>query len=106
MDAAPIYERTWSKGSLCSYHERKVAGVLRSLFGGTIVAFSHQGGASRAVLQYLPGLKRLGHDVYLVEPVGEAALRPAGAPLARMTDAAYFRLVVALFGSSGPLRHF
>ena len=30
----------------------------------------HQGGASWAVLQYVLGLRRLGHDVLLVEPIG------------------------------------
>src|SRR3712207_4162730 len=63
-----------------------------------IAGVPHQGGASWAVLQYLLGLGRLGHEVYLVEPVGVAALRPAGAPLARSTNAAYFRGVVAGFG--------
>src|SRR3712207_82777 len=42
------------------------------------------GGATWAVLQYVLGLRRLGHDVLLVEPV-EAATRPVGD---------YFRSVV------------
>jgi hypothetical protein len=76
-----------------------VAGAkLTILLSGMIGGVPHQGGASWAVLQYLLGLERLGHDVYFVEPVYEAALRPAGAPLARSTNAAYFRRVVAGFG--------
>ena len=71
---------------------------LTILLSGMIAAVPHQGGATWAVLQYLLGLKRLGHDVYFVEPVAEAALRPAGAPLARSTNAAYFRRVMADFG--------
>src|ERR671917_1397143 len=71
---------------------------LTILLSGMIAAVPHQGGATWAVLQYLLGLKRLGHDVYFVEPVQEAALRPAGAPLARTVNAAYFRRVVAGFG--------
>ena len=71
---------------------------LTILFSGMIAAVPHQGGASWAVLQYLLGLERLGHDVYFVEPVDEAALRPEGAPLARSTNAAYFRGVMAEFG--------
>src|SRR3712207_2195320 len=63
-----------------------------------IAGVPYQGGATWAVLQYLLGLKRLGHDIYFVEPVGEAALRPAGAPLSRSTNAAYFRRVVPEFG--------
>ena len=71
---------------------------LTILFSGMIAAVPHQGGASWAVLQYLLGLERLGHDVYFVEPVDEAALRPEGAPLARSTNAAYFGGVMAEFG--------
>ncbi len=48
----------------------------------------YHGGASWAVLQYVLGLRRLGHDVLLVEPVD--ALLPA--PLA------YYRAVVERFG--------
>jgi hypothetical protein len=63
-----------------------------------IAGVPHQGGATWAVLQYLLGFKRLGHDVCFVEPVEETALRPAGAPLARSKNAAYFRRVMAKFG--------
>jgi hypothetical protein len=63
-----------------------------------IGAVPHQGGATWAVLQYLLGLKRLGYEVYFVEPVEEMALRPSGAPLARTANAAYFRMVMAEFG--------
>jgi len=63
-----------------------------------IATVPHQGGATWAVLQYLLGFKRLGHDVFFVEPVEEAALRPSGAPLARTANAAYFRRVMAEFG--------
>jgi hypothetical protein len=63
-----------------------------------IAGVPYQGGATWAVLQYLLGFKRLGHDVHFIEPVEEAALRPAGAPLARSDNAAYFRQVMADFG--------
>src|SRR4051794_6658601 len=49
-----------------------------------------QGGATWAVLQYVLGFRRLGHDVCLVEPV-------AGA-LAGTERARYFREVVQDFG--------
>jgi hypothetical protein len=68
------------------------------LLSGMIAGVPHQGGATWAILQYLLGFKRLGHDVHFIEPVGEAALRPAGVPLARSDNAAYFRRVMADFG--------
>jgi hypothetical protein len=74
---------------------------LTILFSGMIAGVPHQGGFTWGVLQYLLGLKRLGHDVYFVEPVHEAALRPADAPLAHSINAAYFRRVVADFGLEG-----
>ena len=74
---------------------------LTILLSGRIAAVPYQGGATWAVLQYLLGFKRLGHDVYFVEPVGEAALRPADTSLARSTNAAYFGRVMAEFGLEG-----
>jgi hypothetical protein len=71
---------------------------LTILLSGMIAGVPHQGGATWAVLQYLLGFKRLGHDVHFIEPVEKAALRPAGAPLARSDNAAYFRRVMADFG--------
>ena len=71
---------------------------LTILLSGMIAGVPHQGGATWAVLQYLLGFKRLGHNVYFVEPVEEAALRPAGVPLARSENAAYFQRVMADFG--------
>jgi hypothetical protein len=57
-----------------------------------------QGGAAWAVLQYVLGLKRLGHEVTLIEPLTRSAIRPAGAPLHCSKNAAYFRQVAAAFG--------
>src|SRR5216683_5592107 len=68
------------------------------LVSGMIAADPWQGGATWAVLQYLLGFKRLGHDVYFVEPVPEASLRPPGASLAQSDNAAYFQRVTADFG--------
>jgi hypothetical protein len=70
---------------------------LTILLSGMIAGVPNQGGATWAVLQYLFGFKRLGHDVHSIEPVEEAALRSAGAPLARSDNAAYFRKVIADF---------
>jgi hypothetical protein len=74
---------------------------LTILLSGMIAAVPRQGGATWAVLQYLLGFKRLGHDVYFVEPVEEAALRAAGAPLTKSDNATYFRQVMADFGLEG-----
>src|SRR3954453_4066261 len=42
---------------------------LTILFSGMIAGVPRQGGATWAVLQYLLGLRRLGHDVLFVEQV-------------------------------------
>jgi hypothetical protein len=70
---------------------------LRIFVSGMIAGDPHQGGATWAVLQYVLGLRSLGHDVFLVEPIAPASLRPAGAPLAASINARYFREVAARF---------
>src|SRR5688572_23149080 len=57
---------------------------------GMIAGDPRQGGATWAVLQYVLGLRRLGHDVCFVEPIAEAALRPACSDLADSDNASYF----------------
>ena len=74
---------------------------LSILFSGMLAGDPWQGGATWAVLQYVLGLRRLGHDVLLVEPVADKALRPAGADLAATEQATYFRRVVGDFGLGG-----
>jgi hypothetical protein len=71
---------------------------LTILLSGMIAGVPRQGGATWAVLQYLLGLRRLGHAVYFVESVGKEALSPAGAPLERSANARYFEEVMAEFG--------
>lgn len=76
-------------------------GRLTILFSGMLAGDPHQGGATWAVLQYLLGLRRLGHDVYFVEPVeaaGGSARGNGGVPLAASPAAAYFRQVMREFG--------
>lgn len=68
---------------------------------GMIAADPHQGGATWAVLQYLLGLQRLGHDVYFVEPIKESALRPVGTSLTASDNARYLDEVAAEFGFTG-----
>ena len=71
---------------------------LRVLVSGMIAGDPWQGGASWAVLQYILGLRQLGHDVYFVEPIDVKAIRPAGAQLEDSENAAYFRQVAEQFG--------
>ena len=63
---------------------------LRIVVSGMLAGVPGQGGAAWAVLQYVLGLRRLGHDVVFVEPAA-----PAAATLA------YFDDVVARFGLDG-----
>jgi hypothetical protein len=71
---------------------------LAIVVSGMIAGDPHQGGATWAVMQYVLGFRRLGHDVYFVEPVKESALQPKGAPLPDSVNAAYFRRVVTDLG--------
>ncbi len=63
---------------------------MKILLAGMVAGDPWQGGASWAVLQYVAGLRSLGHEVVLVEPVDAPALRPEG-PVAR-----YFRSLPSL----------
>lgn len=69
---------------------------LTILLSGMIAAVPNQGGATWAVMQYLLGLKRLGHDVYFVEPIEGSALQGA-LSLERSMNATYFHQVTAEF---------
>jgi hypothetical protein len=68
------------------------------IVSGMIAADPWQGGATWAVLQYILGLRRLGHEVFFVEPVQSKAVRPAAVPLAASENADYFRRVTEEFG--------
>ncbi len=70
---------------------------LRVLVAGSVAAAPGQAGAAWAVLQYVLGLRALGHDVHLIEPLPASAPQP-GAPLAACVNAAYFQQVVGSFG--------
>jgi len=74
---------------------------LRIVVSGMIAADPHQGGAVWAVLQYVLGLRDLGHDVFLIEPIASKAVRPPGAALADSINARYFRDVAARFQLTG-----
>ena len=71
---------------------------MRILVSGMIAAVPRHGGATWAVLQYLLGFRRLGHEVVFVEQVDPSALRPGGATIGDSENAAYMRDVAARFG--------
>src|SRR4051812_24844064 len=73
---------------------------LKILFSGMIAADPHQGGATWAVLQYVLGLKELGHEVVLVEPISAAAFRPKNSKLHDSENAIYFKQVMDEFALS------
>ena len=67
---------------------------LTIVVSGMIAAVPHQGGATWAVLQYLLGFARLGHEVYFVEALDAEALRPAGVSVNLSVNARYCRRVM------------
>src|SRR5262245_20689463 len=70
---------------------------MNIIVSGMITADPRQGGATWAVLQYILGFKRLGHDVYFIEPVPPNSLRPAGVNLSASENAKYFWKVMEEF---------
>jgi len=86
------------RGALNASSERLPPRGLTIVVAGMIAADPYQGGATWAVLQYVLGLRQLGHEVYFIEPVAAAKLQPGGASLAGSTNAAYFRAVMRQFG--------
>ena len=70
---------------------------LTIIVSGMIAADPYQGGATWAVLQYVLGLRQLGHDVYFIEPVAETKLQPRGKGLSHSSNATYFRSVTRQF---------
>lgn len=79
---------------------------LTILLSGMIAGDPYQGGATWAALQYWLGLRRLGHQVFFVEPIAESALRPAKSEIQnpgfknieRSLNVEYFKQVSAQFG--------
>jgi hypothetical protein len=73
----------------------------RIVFGGAFARVPYQGGLAWLVLQWVLGLRQLGHEVLLLEPLAGEDLRPAGAALADSENAAWFRGVIHTFGLTG-----
>jgi hypothetical protein len=59
-----------------------------------IAGTPHLGGAAWAVIQYLLGFKRLGHEVLFVEQCDESSIQPDDTSLAGSENASYFRQVM------------
>jgi hypothetical protein len=74
---------------------------MRIVVSGMIAAVPAQGGATWAVLQYVLGLRELGHEVYFIEQVAGDALRPGGVRLSNSDNARYFASIMAAFGLDG-----
>lgn len=70
---------------------------LSIIVAGMVAGQPGQGGAAWAVLQYVLGLRALGHEVTLVEPVKVPA-EQTDAAFAASDAAAYFRQLVTDFG--------
>lgn len=71
------------------------------MVSGMVAGTPHFGGATWAVLQYVLGLRALGHEVYVVEPIQRSAIQPAGAGLSASVNAQYFYDVLSSFGLEG-----
>jgi hypothetical protein len=61
--------------------QRRPTGGRAIVVSGMIGGDPCQGGATWAVLQYILGLRQLGHDVCLIEPVAPNKLQPRGTDL-------------------------
>ena len=71
---------------------------LTIVVSGMIAADPHQGGATWAVLQYVLGLRDLGHRVFLIEPIPAQKFAPSGVSPDASPSGQYFRRVVGDFG--------
>jgi hypothetical protein len=76
-------------------------GAQRVLVSGRIASTPFQGGAAWAVLQYLLGMRALGHEVWFVEELADDAILPAGSVLPMSTNAAYCERVLSGHGFDG-----
>jgi hypothetical protein len=74
---------------------------LKIIVSGMVAGYHLQGGAAWAVLQYVLGLLRLGHDVYLIEPITTNQLVPPSSPLESSRNAAEFLEITRDFGLNG-----
>jgi hypothetical protein len=71
---------------------------LTIVVSGMVAADPHQGGATWAVLQYVLGLRELGHRVLLIDPIPAERVGATGAALETSPSGQYFRNVTRDFG--------
>jgi len=70
---------------------------LNIIISGMVAGVPGQGGAVWAVLQYVLGLRLLGHQVHLIEPLRADAIEPSDAPFEHSVNATYFQRLVSKF---------
>lgn len=68
------------------------------MVSGMVAGTPGQAGASWSVLQWVLGLRQLGHRAVLVEEIPQRAVAPAGVPLGRSCNARYFLEITARLG--------
>ncbi len=71
---------------------------LRIVVAGSTARAPGQGGWAWALLQYVLGLRQLGHHVFWIDPLERGMPGLDGVPLARSHHAAWFRRLVSRFG--------
>jgi len=71
------------------------------ILSGMLAADPGQGGATWAVLNYYFGLRALGCDVHLIEPITPNSLKARGESLSESESGLYFRAIVEHFGLEG-----
>jgi hypothetical protein len=74
---------------------------LRIVVAGMVAAVPNHGGATWALLQYLLGLRRLGHDVWFIEPMRADDVIPHGAAVENSHNAMYAASVLDAHGFAG-----
>ena len=74
-----------------------MSGKIKILLSGMIAKVPSQGGLTWVVLQYLLGLRQLGHEVHFLELISDTDLTPCGAPFRESSNAAYLHSVINRF---------
>ena len=73
-------------------------GHLNIVVSGGVAGVPGQAGIAWVMLQYLLGLRRLGHGVFFIDPLSPEALTPLGTSLGNSANAASFHRLMAQFG--------
>ncbi len=69
----------------------------RIVIAGSMAGVPGHGGWTWALLQYVLGLKELGHDVCWIDPITTASIQPGGARLTHSRNTRYFQEVTRAF---------